>query len=1145
VDAKEYFSALNDGYGLANSVATAARAKGYDPEKFVEIKAAPDVASRVEGILEVAGLAEMIKARAANKSRQALAFEMVKAICDWDRMKGKTREEILTLAIRVGLSILTEGVVVASTEGIQRTEIHRNQDGSEYAAILFAGPIRGAGGTSAALTVAMADYARKVLGIGSYRATQTEVERYLEEIQIYDFRVARLQYMPGEDDIRHIVENCEVCVDGVPTEQIEVSVNRNLRRLDKDGKEEPVTNKVRGGIGLVVCEGIAQKAKSVLKHTKNAGLDWSWLNSVIKADKPGSGTGESQEKASTAFLQDLVAGRPILAYPGMSGSFRLRYGRSRFTGIAAKGFNPATMVILGEFIAVGTQLRIEKPGKGCVAAPVDSIEGPFVKLGDGRAFRINDPKDAWALKDKVVKIIAVGDILVTYGDFKKSNTPMQPSSYVEEYWEAQLVAAGGGEMPKTLSFREALSFSDRYNVPMHPRYTYDYADVGADDLDDLRNRIAGGKIDPAEPSLFDVKSVEMVKVVGGKDITQAVERLCIAHREADESITIEGDDAQSIIASLGLSEGEMVSLKTAAKTIENNSGLEFANANAPFKIMKRSTRIGARIGRPEKAKERLMKPAPNVLFPIGENGGKERNISKAYEGAKKKFRNSGIEIEVGRYRCAKGGELVYIAHCLKHGCDAKIEYVCKSCGSKSQSGICGSCGAKTSPSDIRNIDIIGEMDAASKRLSLPMPKSLKGVKGLSSSRKSAESLEKGILRASLGVHIFKDGTSRFDAMNMPITHFYPKEVGVPVGKLRSMGYTKDYKGNELVSDDQLLEMMHQDIVVNRDGAAHMLKVSKFVDELLVRYYEMEPYYRASTIDDMVGHLVITLAPHTSAGVLGRIVGFTDAHVGLSHPYVVSARRRNCDGDEDTMMLLLDALVNFSRSYLPSSVGGSMDAPLTLTLNIDPSEVDDEVHDMEVVESYGLEFYQAAEKRVPPVEVKLELVKDRLGTGREYSRLWFTHLSGPEAMNDSPKGSTYTKLNTMSEKIAAQFRLTDMLQCVDRPNAAKNLIMSHFIPDLIGNMHSFSRQGFRCIACNAKYRRVPLVGKCTRCAGKIVLTISKSSIEKYLEVATDLADRYKLEPYIRQRIALIREEIKDVFGYAGGPESKQVNLSKFI
>ena len=60
---------------------------------------------------------------------------------------------------------------------------------------------------------------------------------------------------------------------------------------------------------------------------------------------------------------------------------------------------------------------------------------------------------------------------------------------------------------------------------------------------------------------------------------------------------------------------------------------------------------------------------------------------------------------------------------------------------------------------------------------------------------------------------------------------------------------------------------------------------------------------------------------------------------------------------------------------------------------------------------------------------------------------------------------YTKLETMSEKITAQFKLTDMLECVDKKGAAKNLIMSHFIPDLIGNMHSFSRQGFRCVAWN--------------------------------------------------------------------------------
>ena len=181
--------------------------------------------------------------------------------------------------------------------------------------------------------------------------------------------------MPSEDDIRHIIQNCQVCVDGVPTEQIEVAANRNLRRLDKDGKEEMITNKVRGGIGLVVCEGIAQKAKSLLKHTKAMGLDWSWLNSVIKADKPIGARGTARRRAAPRSCRTLWRAGRYWPIPGMSGSFRLRYGRSRYTGIAAKGFNPATMVILGEFIAVGTQLRIEKPGKGCVAAPVDTHRG--------------------------------------------------------------------------------------------------------------------------------------------------------------------------------------------------------------------------------------------------------------------------------------------------------------------------------------------------------------------------------------------------------------------------------------------------------------------------------------------------------------------------------------------------------------------------------------------------------------------------------------------------------------------------------------------------------------------------------------------------------------------------------------------------
>ena len=64
--------------------------------------------------------------------------------------------------------------------------------------------------------------------------------------------------------------------------------------------------------------------------------------------------------------------------------------------------------------------------------------------------------------------------------------------------------------------------------------------------------------------------------------------------------------------------------------------------------------------------------------------------------------------------------------------------------------------------------------------------------------------------------------------------------------------------------------------------------------------------------------------------------------------------------------------------------------------------------------------------------------------------------------------------------------------------ALRVLLSHFFPDMYGNLRSFSRQMFRCTDCNTKYRRVPLVGHCNKCNGKLQLTIYKGGIEKYLQ-----------------------------------------------
>lgn len=1132
MDINAYFEGLEKKFNDAYDVASKAKKVGFDPKPYVEIKVAPDVAGRVEGLIGVKGIAELIAKNWKGKNRNELVFVMIKEICTNDAFSGYETIKRIELAVRVALAIMTDGVLVAPTEGVQSISRFRNPDNSDYIAVSYAGPIRSAGGTAVALSVAFADYARRFFNIGDYKATPEEVERYVEESELYHERVLPLQYPPHAEEIRTIIANCPVCIDGLPSEEIEVSVHANMSRIGFDFKQQPLSNRIRSGMPWVVTS-IAQKAKSVLREVKRAGLDWSWLENIITVDKMRK-SGDESKSETAGFLEKLVAGRPILAYPKHFGGFRLRYGRSRMTGIAAKGFSIATMIVLNDFIATGTQLMVELPGKGCVASPVDSIEGPFVKLRSGEMLRINDAESALRLRDDVVKIISLGDVLITYGDFKKTNTPLQPSSYVEELWEAQLREAAKENVAvehHSLSFEEALSLSAKHGVPLHPRFLFEFQAVKPESLSLLANALA--KSIDGKKKLFEIKSVELRDEVNKEELERILELLMVPCNIGNESITVQGGFAKSLLLSLGFSNTEgTIDAEAALEKYKQvyETSLELCNALSPVKLMKRSTFIGGRIGRPEKAGERLMVPAPNVLFPVGFQGGKDRNIANAYLADSKKIGKQSIRVELARYKCGSCGlnlDTPYCYNCDRH---AEIEYVCTKCGARQGSETCTKCGGNALAYEEREVEFTKLVSNAIGRLGSPkLPKYVKGVKGLVNKNKVAEPVEKGILRSMFDVHIFKDGTARFDATDMPITHFYPKEIGVGVEKVRELGYQKDYLGNELTREEQLVELRHQDVILNRRGAEYLLRISRFVDEMLQRMYGMEAFYNARSAQDLVGQLVLTLAPHTSCAIINRIIGFTDSNVGFAHPYTISARRRNCDGDEDTTMLLLDALINFSREYLPVSIGGTMDEPLLLMTRVMPEEVDDEVHAMEVVDAYSLNFYNKTFAGVSPSEAKVELVESRLNKPEAFENLRFTHSASADATKNAPKKSIYTVLKTMDEKIDAEFKMMDMLESIDKRDAARRLINGHFIRDLIGNLHSFSKQQFRCAGCNAKYRRVPLRGKCTRDGGKLLLTISKGGIEKYLNTAIRLADRYNLDNYTKQRLELIREEIDNLFG----------------
>ncbi|OYR46797.1 DNA polymerase II large subunit [Halorubrum sp. Ea8] len=1702
-DDERYFARIEDRLDEALALAETAKGQGYDPEPEVEIPVARDMADRVENILGIDGVAERVRELEGEMSREEAALELVTdfvegTVGDYDSRAGKVEG-----AVRTAVALLTEGVVAAPIEGIDRVELLENDDGTEFVNVYYAGPIRSAGGTAQALSVLVADYARSLLGIDEYKPRDVEVERYAEEIALYD-KETGLQYTPKDKESKFIAEHIPIMLDGEATSDEEVSGFRDLERVD--------TNSARGGMCLVAAEGIALKAPKIQRYTRDLDeVDWPWLQDLIDGTIGKDGSGESdadasaddgseapdgesggegddsdaesdeggvetagdepdgppRAKPSQKFLRDLIAGRPVFTHPSEAGGFRLRYGRARNHGFATGGVHPATMHLVDDFLAAGTQIKTERPGKAHGVVPVDSIEGPTVRLANGEVRRIDDPEEAKEVRNGVEKVLDLGEYLVNYGEFVENNHPLAPASYVYEWWVKEFADAGAdvqamADDPHVDLERpdadEALEWAREYDCPLHPEYTYLWHDVSVAAFEALAEAVADGDV------------VEGVLAIECTEATRtALEALLVEHAATPDALRI--PTWRPLARSLGVDDGlrktwDDGDLSAAAREWDGGeNAVKAVNEVAPFEIRERApTRIGNRMGRPEKSESRDLSPAVHTLFPINEAGGPQRDVAEAASVMDDSGHRGRLELQVSDRVCPDCGEHTYKARCPDCEVHTEPHYECNDCGTvcePDEAGRveCPRCEWEVRAATYQEVDVndayrsaletVGEREASFEIL--------KGVQGLTSRNKTPEPIEKGILRAKNGVTSFKDGTVRYDMTDLPVTSVRPEELDVTADHLREIGYETDIDGEPLRHDDQLVELRVQDIVLSDGAAEHMLRTADFVDDLLEQFYGLPRFYEVNERDDLVGELVFGMAPHTSAATVGRVVGFTSAAVGYAHPYFHAAKRRNCfhpetklwyedekghlrydtvaefveaylgqsdvefddfgtaigklegvdgdlhapaltsdgdrvsrpieavskhpapdhlvrirtetgrsitvtpdhgvhvydadrdeivgteardlspsdrvvvpdsvgsdggergsrrfdllgeflesdavptdrlmvkgldkdrlyelfedafaddwdgrfyplqsmtevfdtnkktlsnylyresfpvsylrrcfasteellefvpedatlgmkrdrteidrfvelndrvatllgyyaaegfareqetpkgtihqtticgtetearaffldvlreefgtdpyeenhakvtvsgrllraffdsvldggvyartkrvpdpifdasesivgaylrgyfsgdggvdegslritattvseelredllgllrrlgihatvdrpdrvrlhdkfpefydeddprlnaqtyvlsvssrdavrfaevagfhlsrkadrlaenvssvepyastvsdggagdygteaiaeidtvesdtdhvycltvedthslvandlsvdqcDGDEDCVMLLMDGLLNFSKEFLPDQRGGRMDAPLVMSSRIDPSEIDDEAHNMDIVREYPREFYEATLELTDPEELedRIQLGEDTLGTDEEYHGFDHTHDTTDIAMG--PDLSAYKTLGDMMEKMDAQLALARKIRAVDETDVAERVIEYHFLPDIIGNLRAFSRQETRCLDCGEKYRRMPLSGDCRECGGRVNLTVHQGSVNKYVDTAIEVADRFGCRPYTKQRLKVLEESLESIFE---DDTNKQSGIADFM
>ncbi len=910
---EQYFETLETQLDEAMAVAQRAKKRGGDPKPEVEIPTARDMADRVENILGIEGVAERVRELEGQMSREEAALELVDDFVEGTVGDYDTREGKVEGAVRTAVALLTEGVVAAPIEGIDRVELLENDDGTEFINVYYAGPIRSAGGTAQALSVLVADYARALLGIDQYKAREEEIGRYAEEIDLYD-KDTGLQYSPKEKETKFIAEHMPIMLDGEATGDEEVSGFRDLERVD--------SNSARGGMCLVLAEGIALKAPKIQRYTRNLDeVDWPWLQDLIdgtigeseadqgEASEDASGETESESNEASGdeseeseepsgpprvepakkYLRDLIAGRPVFSHPSKPGGFRLRYGRARNHGFATAGVHPATMHLVDDFLATGTQIKTERPGKAAGVVPVDTIEGPTVRLANGEVRRIDDAEEALAVRNGVTKILDLGEYLVNYGEFVENNHPLAPASYTVEWWEQDLEAAGADVQAlrddPTVDLadptaEEALAWATDYDAPLHPEYTYLWHDVGVERVTALADAVEAAQVAQTDGAAMerDAASDGALVLPTSEPVRETLEHLLVEHTQDEDTLVVE--DWVPLVRTLGFSralerEWTPGDISERARTYDDGENAIVAvNEIAPFEVRERApTRIGNRMGRPEKSERRDLSPAVHTLFPIGEAGGAQRDVATAAKHADSMSDTPGrVEVQVARRRCLECGTETHMARCPDCSGAAETVYECRDCGGEvepDESGRaeCPRCETLASPVQTKELDVhaayrdalesVGERETAFEQL--------KAVKGLSSAEKIPEPMEKGVLRAKHDVSSFKDGTVRYDMTDLPVTAVRPSELDVEADRLRSLGYEYDIHGEPLTHEDQLVELKVQDVVLSDGAAEHMLQTAAFVDDLLEQYYGLERYYEFDEREDLVGELVFGMAPPHECG----------------------------------------------------------------------------------------------------------------------------------------------------------------------------------------------------------------------------------------------------------------------------------------
>ena len=1098
---QKYVNQIDNTVSAEIQLANKAKKLRIDSNEEIESIFTNSSLDTILAICNIPGLQKYLLGKISqNDNILLLTAEVSKQIVIGRFIKG-TKEELIHLALQTAFVLLTRGQSSVPKEYIHIVKIDEK---TNHLTLFFTNTIRYVEGTIIGLIVLISDYLRSILHLNRFHSHSDIINRYEEEMTIYLNTIDKIPQFKKEH-LRLFLQNIGIELTSEPYERIEVKKYRNLPKL---------TNHLRMGMN-VALEKILLNLKSITQEKLKAGIpEWEWLD--------GLSFKENFNRREFG-LSDIRSTRPLISKSNVPGGFRLRFGSSRVTGFGTVGINPLTMLLTG-MLSPGSTIQIDQSDEFFAVNPVSSILGPLIELESGSFQRLSSLKEYEDLKNDISQIWELGDLLISSSDISSFSSEFY-QSWTEEWWSLILrkellhnihkmskVSQLTGLTPKDIqdlilnpikyypSLDVAFNISKIINIPLHPKYSFNWNEIAISDFILFLENIAKNQLtrETIPPEFVNIlKRLGIPFEISKSEIISPI--LNFFRPYFDDKL----DELKNKLN----------------QEIENISVLSLCEdfLGIPIKPLCHE-RIGVKLIKTEKSEPRIINPPHHIIFPIANHGGSQRDLLKL-------SKDQPARIRLAERFCPSCNKTSFNTFC-KDCKELTIQkYKCRE-EHVSDSQTCKECGKRAYSTSYQRINV-GEMVAdAMKKAESPQISRLKGVSFLENRSGIPEHLLKGILRSKYDLSVYKDGTTRYSLTNSPIRIFSPKDANIDIETLHHLGYSHDIHGEDLKDENQLIEIFPYDVIINEDASKYLFMQSKFIDDELIFLYELPPYYRYTSTNNVIGSIIVGVSPISQVGSIGRVIGTTKFKVLFAHPLWHVLKSRYCNGVNDSITLLLDILLNFSKKLYPSSHGGELDTPNYINLMNDWTDLCN-ISKYKTI-SLNLSFYQ---KKIDPISL---IDKGTFDSHSLHLNTSFLHVTSNIIENN------YFNL-FQEKKIDSRVILTldslRKIRGVEEGVYVNSILINDFLEKITYSMIRFFQQPFRCKFCKQTFRRIPLSDRCPKCDNRTLeQTLSKGWVLRYFQIIAHLSEKYRdnLSDYTKSWIKFIEINKNNLFDIGPQP-----------